>query len=184
VKVLLSEQQLSEGVDHLAREIAQVWGSKSMTIVGVLTGCVVFLADLIRRLDMPLRVDFIQASSYRGGTMRGELTIDAALQPDIRDRHVLLVDDIFDTGHTLVEVVEQLRKCGPASLQTAVLLYKQGRQEVDVEPDFIGFQIPDEFVVGYGLDYRDEFRNLPHLAVLEPGDLVDAAKSTCGAGVE
>jgi hypoxanthine phosphoribosyltransferase len=153
-----------------------------MTIVGVLTGCVVFLSDLIRRLDMPLRIDFILASSYRGATTRGQLTIGPELQPDIGGRDVLLVDDIFDTGHTLVRVLEQLQQYEPASIRTAVLLYKEGRQEVEFEPEFVGFRIPNQFVVGYGLDYQDEYRNLPYLAVLEPDDLRDSAPHDRGAG--
>jgi len=171
VKILLTEDELREGVDRLSRQIAAQWGQRPMTIIGVLTGCIVFLADLIRRLDVPLRVDLIQASSYRGATSRGDLTIDTGFQADIRGRDVLLVDDIFDTGHTLVEVLAELERHGPASIRTAVLLYKEGRQEVEFEPEFVAFRIPNRFVVGYGLDYRDEFRNLPYLAILEPEDL-------------
>lgn len=181
VKILLSEDELREGVDRLSRQIAAQWGQRPMTIVGVLTGCIVFLADLIRRLDIPLRVDLIQASSYRGATTRGNLTIDAALQSDIRGHDVLLVDDIFDTGHTLVEVLAELKRHQPASIRTAVLLYKEGRQEVEFEPEFVAFRIPNQFVVGYGLDYRDEFRNLPFLAILEPEDLPDPPPDDRGA---
>ena len=171
VKTLLSEHDLREGVDRLSRQIADQWGSRPMTIVGVLTGCVVFLADLIRRLDVPLRVHLVQASSYRAGTCRGDLTVEVDLRAEIRGQDVLLVDDIFDTGHTLVEVLAELKKYEPASIRTAVLLYKEGRQEVDFEPEFVAFRIPNEFVVGYGLDYQNEFRNLPYLATLEPEDL-------------
>ena len=171
MKILLTEDELREGVNRLSRQIATQWGQRPMTIIGVLTGCIVFLADLIRRLDVPLRIDLIQASSYRGATSRGDLTIDMGFQSDIRGRDVLLVDDIFDTGHTLVEVLAELERHGPASIRTAVLLYKEGRQEVEFEPEFVAFRIPNQFVVGYGLDYRDEFRNLPYLAILEPEDL-------------
>ncbi|MCH5372421.1 MAG: hypoxanthine phosphoribosyltransferase [Planctomycetes bacterium] len=180
MKTLLSEVELRQGVDRLSRQIIVDWGQRPMTIVGVLTGCVVFLADLIRRLDVPLRVDLIQASSYRGATTRSDLIIHAGLQPEIGGRDVLLVDDIFDTGHTLVKVVAELRRHGPASLRTAVLLYKEGRREVDFEPDFVAFRIPNQFVVGYGLDYRDEYRNLPYLAILEPDDLGDRPHGELG----
>jgi hypoxanthine phosphoribosyltransferase len=181
VKTLLSEHDLREGVDRLSRQIAEQWGSRPMTIIGVLTGCVVFLADLIRRLDVPLRVHLVQASSYRAGTTRGDLTVAVDLRAEIQGQDVLLVDDIFDTGHTLVEVLAELKKYQPASIRTAVLLFKEGRQEVEFEPEFIAFRIPNEFVVGYGLDYRDDFRHLPYLAILEPEDLRDRPADESGA---
>jgi hypoxanthine phosphoribosyltransferase len=171
MQVLLTADQIRDGVRRLAGEIAAAYGPRPVTIVGVLTGCVVLLADLIRQLTMPLRIDFIEVSSYRGATTRGTLHINPALQPDISGRDVLLVDDIFDTGHTLVQVVAELRALGARSIRTAVLLRKQGRQEVDFVPDYVGFDIPDVFVVGYGLDYRDEYRNLPYVAALEPDEI-------------
>lgn len=171
MKSVLTQEEIGDGVRRMATDIHLQWGDRPLTIVGVLTGCVVLLADLIRELEMPLRVDFIQASSYRHGTTRERLALNPELQPDIDGRDVLLVDDIFDTGHTLVRVVEEMKKLGASSVRTAVLLRKRGRQEMDFEPDFVGFEIPDEFVVGYGLDYRDEYRNLPYLAALEPDDI-------------
>jgi hypoxanthine phosphoribosyltransferase len=139
--------------------------------VGVLTGSLVLLADLIRQLDMPLRIGLVQASSYRGRTTeRGTLSINSNLLPDIQARDVLLVDDIFDTGHTLLEVISQLDGLRPTSIRSAVLLRKAGRQEVAIEPDHVAFQIPDKFVVGYGLDYNDHYRNLPYVAALEKSD--------------
>ena len=124
------------------------------------------LADVIRMLEMPLRVGVIQTSSYRNGTERSELTINASMMPDIKDRDVLLIDDIFDTGHTLSGVIEKINQFGPKSLRSAVLLSKTGRQEVEMRPDFVTFDIPDEFVIGYGLDYEDEYRNLPYIGSL------------------
>ena len=125
----------------------------------MLTGSIVLVADLIRRLDLPLRVGLVQARSYRGAATRpGQLEINDSMLPDIRDRDVLLVDDIFDTGHTLAALHQQMQSLGPRSLRSAVLLRKLGRQEVDFEPDHVVFQIPDVFVVGYGLDYRDAYR--------------------------
>lgn len=171
MKTLLTEEQLRAGVARMAAEIDRTSHGLPLTIIGVLTGSIVLLADLIRLLDMPLRVGVVQASSYRHGTERGELTIHAEWMPDVARRDVLLVDDIFDTGHTLVEVAGLVRKLGPSRVRSAVLLRKRGRQQVDWEPDFVGFEIPDEFVVGYGLDYRDAYRNLPYVAALEPGDL-------------
>ena len=122
---------------------------------------------------MPLRVGVVQASSYRGATQRGPLVINSDLMPDIANQDVLVLDDIFDTGNTLVELLALMDQLGPTSIRTAVLLRKLGQQEVDLQPDFVGFDIPNEFVVGYGLDYQDEFRNLPYVACLEPDDLRD-----------
>lgn len=136
-----------------------------------MTGSIVFLADLIRKLDIPLRVGVMQTSSYRDGENRGKLIINAGMLVDIADRDVLLVDDIFDTGNTLFEVIATLGEFKPRSIRSCVLLHKDGRQMVEMQPDYIGFRIPDEFVVGYGLDYNDLYRNLPFIGVLEPEDL-------------
>ena len=170
MKTLLDEKQLNDGVQKLADEINAEYGDSSLTIVGVLTGAVVLMADLIRKLKMPTRVGVVQTSSYQG-TERGKLTINSEMMLDIKDRDVLLIDDIFDNGHTLEEVRELMNGMGPTSLKSAVLLCKTGRQEVDWRPEFIAFDIPDEFVVGYGLDYNDEYRNLPFLACLEDADI-------------
>ena len=170
VKTLLDEQALNQGVQEMARQINESYGDRPLTIVGVLTGSVILMADLIRKLKMPLRVGVVQTSSYEG-TERGKLSINSEMMLDITDQDVLLIDDIFDTGHTLQEVSQLIKQHGPKSLRSAVLLLKTGCQKVDWRPDFIAFDIPDEFVVGYGLDYNDVYRNLPFLAVLEPADI-------------
>ncbi len=171
MKVLLSEQELRQGVSQLAVEIRQCYGAEPLTVVAVMTGALVLLADLIRQLEMPLRVGVIGASSYRGGTSSGELTVETQMLIDIRGRDVLLVDDIFDTGKTLASLVDRVGELGARSVRTAVLLHKQRPTDITLRPDFVAFPIPDEFVVGYGLDYQDHYRNLPFLAVLEPHDL-------------
>lgn len=172
MKVLLNKEELHDGVARMAEDIEAAFEGRHLTIIGVLTGSVVMVADLIRLIDQPMRVGVIQASSYRGATTeRGELIINSELMLDIEGRDVLLVDDIFDTGHTLAQVVEKLQEFKPASVRSAVLLRKEGRQQVDYEPDYVAFKIPDEFVVGYGLDYEDMYRNLPYLAALEAEDL-------------
>ena len=172
MKVLLSEEQLRVGVGRLAREISSYYENRPLTIVGVLTGSVVLLADLIRQLEMPLQVGLVQARSYRGrSTSPGSLVIHADLLPELKDQHVLLVDDIYDTGRTLFELVAQIDDLGATAIRSAVLLRKKGRQEVSLEPNHVGFDIPDEFVVGYGLDYNDMYRNLPYVASLEPQEL-------------
>lgn len=172
MKTLLSEAELQGGVRRLADEINRFYAGRPLTIVGILTGSIVLLADLIRQLEMPLRVGVLQASSYRQGTTRGSIVINSDLLLDVHRRDVLLVDDIFDTGHTIQEIAALLEKMGASSVRSAVLLRKLGRQEVDLQPDFVGFEIPNEFVVGYGLDYHDLYRNLRHLAALEPHEII------------
>ena len=170
MEILLPAERIQERVAELARQVAADFRGRPVTIVGVLTGSIMFLADLVRHLDLPLRIGLVQASSYRGpATDPGELRIEPSLLPDVSGRHVLLLDDILDTGQTLSHLVEHLRQQGPASLRCAVLLRKMGRQTVPIEPDYCGFDIPDAFVVGYGLDYNDEYRNLPYIAVLPDG---------------
>ncbi len=175
MRVLVTEAEIQRTVRRLAAEVQAAHGNKPLTVVGVMTGSVVVLADLIRQLTMPLRVGMVQVSSYRGGTVRGELSIRVESLLDIVGHHVLVVDEILDSGQTLQQLTECLWDFQPASIHSLVLMRKQGRQEVDFRPDFIGFEIPDEFVVGYGLDYRDEYRNLPYIAALEPVDLEQSA---------
>ncbi len=171
MKVLLSEEVVRHGVRKLAVDIESVYQDRPLTIVGLMTGSIVLLADLIRLLKMPLRVGVLQTSSYRDGTERQQLQINSDLMLEISDREVLVIDDIFDTGHTLNEVLFRLRQLNPTSIRSAVLLRKSGRQEVELQPDFVVFEIPDQFVVGYGLDYCDQYRNLPFVAALEPADI-------------
>jgi hypoxanthine phosphoribosyltransferase len=173
MKTLLTEEQLRDGIRRLADEIQKNYQGKPLTIVGVLIGSVVLLADLIRLLDLPLCVEMVQARSYRGNsTKHGPLVVNLErLSSGIQGRNVLLVDDIFDTGHTLWELIPQIDELGPSTVRSAVLLQKEGRCEVPMKPDFVAFQIPNEFVVGYGLDYHDHYRNLPYLAVLEPNEI-------------
>jgi hypoxanthine phosphoribosyltransferase len=171
VKVLLTEDQIREGVVRLAGQVTGAYDKQPLTIIGIMTGSIMLLADLIRLLDMPLRVGVIQTSSYRDGQQRGELVIQSKMLPDIQNRDVLLIDDIFDTGHTLNGVINRIRELGPRSIRSAVLLRKNGRQEVELTPDFVTFEIPDEFVIGYGLDYCDEYRHLPYIGTLDGCEL-------------
>jgi len=172
LRTLLSEADLRGGVRQLADEIRDHYGEQPITIIAVLTGAVVLLADLIRLLDMPLRIGFVRASSYRGqSTSSGHLVVDVKMLPDIRNKEVLLLDDIFDTGRTLLNLLHEMDHLNPATIRSAALLRKQGQQQVAIEPDHVAFEIPNEFVVGYGLDYNDLYRNLPYLAALDPADL-------------
>jgi len=173
---LLDETTLRDGVRMLAERITQQYQDRPVTIVGVLTGSIVFLADLIRLLPMPLRIGLIQASSYRGPVVSpGTLVIKEDLLPDIEGADVLVLDDIFDTGYTLTEVVGRLKELGALSVRSAVLLRKRGRQEVESGPDFEAFEIPNLFVVGYGLDYDSHYRNLPFVAALTPDEAAEPA---------
>jgi len=167
MEILLPAERILQRVDELARQIAADFHGRPTTIVGVLTGSLMFLSDLVRRIDLPLRIGLIQASSYRGAaTTPGALRVGPELVPDVRGRHVLLLDDILDTGQTLAYLIDHFKGLGPASVRSAVLLRKIGRQRVPVEPDYCGFDIPDAFVVGYGLDYNDEYRHLPYIAIV------------------
>jgi hypoxanthine phosphoribosyltransferase len=172
MKQLLSQDEIRVGIERLAAQLREAYDGRPLTIVGILTGSLVMLADLIRHLDNPLRVALIRASQFHGEAQRRTaLVIDDKLLPNLAGREVLVVDDIFDTGHTLVEVIAQLALHHPASVRSAVLLRKTGRCEVAIQPDLVVFAIPDKFVVGYGLDHDDRYRNLPYVAALEPGDL-------------
>jgi hypoxanthine phosphoribosyltransferase len=177
VKVILNESRLREGVDEMASAIQLRYADSPLTVVAVMTGSLVLLADLMRRLTMPVRVSLIQASSYRGGTESGSLWIRDDMMLDVSNRDVLVIDDIFDTGKTLHAVLQCIRQMNPKSVASAVLLHKAERQQVDFTPDFVAFKIPNEFVVGYGLDYQDLYRNLPFLAILEPSEI---EAETCG----
>ena len=174
MRTLLTAEQLDAGITRLADSVRADIGRRPLTIVGVLTGSIVLVADLIRRLDGTVRVGMVQASSYRGAvTTPGRLDLRLDLLPDITGQEVLLVDDIFDTGRTLEALVTEFRRRGASRVRSLVLLRKVGRAEVTLEPDYVGFDIPDEFVVGYGLDFNGAFRHLPHLAVLDHADIED-----------
>jgi hypoxanthine phosphoribosyltransferase len=169
LEILISEERIRERIAELGTLISADYQGKPLTIVAILTGSIVLLADLIRQVRIPHRVALLQASSYKGATTQaGSLRINDAFAPDLRGRHVLLLDDILDTGHTLATIVGRMDGKGALSVRTAVLLRKVGRQEVPLEPDYCGFTIPDAFVVGYGLDYDDDYRHLPHVAILPP----------------
>jgi hypoxanthine phosphoribosyltransferase len=168
-EVLLSEEQIQRRLDELAAEIQREYAEKDLTLVAVLTGSVMFVADLLRRLPGPLRLDYVGISSYRGTTRStGELVLTKALQLDVRDRAVLVVDDILDTGLTLVKVCELLRRFAPRDIRSCVFLEKEVPHHGGVRADHVGFRIPDRFVVGYGLDYQERYRNLPYVATLKP----------------
>jgi hypoxanthine phosphoribosyltransferase len=166
--VLITDEQLARRVKSLAREIERDFRGREMVVVSLLSGTVMFLADLIRHLNLPLRLDFIGVSSYGAGTESGELVFTKELRLDVRGRDVLLVDDILDTGKTLSRVLPKLRLLKPRRIKTCVLLDKPARRSEKIKADYIGFEIPDYFVIGYGLDFAERYRNLPFVGVLHP----------------
>jgi hypoxanthine phosphoribosyltransferase len=166
--VLIPAGQLQERITTLAAQISADYAGRDTVIVALLSGTVMFLADLLRRLEFPLRLDFMGVSSYGGGTESGQLVYTKDLKLSIRGRHVLVVDDILDTGKTLRSVTAKLGELGPASLKTCVLLDKPERRISRFDADYVGFRIANLFVVGYGLDYDERYRNLPFVGVLKP----------------
>jgi len=175
-EVLLTDLQIKRRVRSLAVEIKQVYGDGEFTIISLINGAVMFTCDLMREIDNPVRLDCIRVSSYGSKTKSiGTPQIIHSLTLDIAKRDVLVIDDILDTGKTLKLVSELVRALGPASLRTCVLLDKKARREVALEADFVGFEIPDRFVVGYGLDFAERYRNLRGIGVLKK------SKQTVGA---
>lgn len=166
--VLITDAQIARRIKSLARDIERGFRGREMVVVSLLNGTVMFLADLIRHLNLPLRLDFIGVSSYGAGTESGDLVFTKELRLDVRGRDVLLVDDILDTGKTMSRVVPKLAALKPRRLKTCVLLDKPARRTHDIKADFVGFTIPDFFVVGYGLDFAERYRNLPFVGVLHP----------------
>jgi hypoxanthine phosphoribosyltransferase len=166
--VLIPPPLLRRRVRELAKQIEADFAGRDLVIVSLLTGTILFLADLIRCINLPMRLDFIGVSSYREGTVSRELVFTKELRLDVRGRDVLLVDDILDTGRTFQAVLRRLKKLKPASVRTCVLLDKPSRRKIPIAPDYAGFEIPDLFVVGYGLDFAERYRNLPFVGTLHP----------------
>lgn len=166
-KPLLTIEQIHEKVARLAERISKDYHGKEIIAVGILKGSFMFFADLVRSLKIPVTIDFIIASSYLKSTSTGEVKIHYDIREDILNRHVLLIDDIIDTGISLNYIRERILSKGPASLKTCILLDKKERRIVDVPVDYVGFEVPNEFLVGYGLDYDNRYRNLPYIAVFK-----------------
>lgn len=172
MRVLLTAADIASGIDRIAAAVERDRGSAPLVVVGVLTGSLMVVADLLRRLRGPVRVGTLWASSYRGtATEPGRLRLHLELLPDLSGQDVLVVDDIFDTGRTLASIMDALHERGAARVRSLVLLRKAGRSEVALEPDIVGFEIPDVFVVGYGLDFDGDYRHLDHVAALDEADI-------------
>lgn len=167
-RVLIPEEEIARRVRSLSRDIQRDFAGRETIVISLLTGTVMFLADLIRNLSLPLRLDFIGVSSYGAGTESGNLVFTKELRLNVRGRDLLLVDDILDTGKTMSRVLAKLRILKPRRIKTCVLLNKAARRVEPIEADYVGFEIPDFFVVGYGLDFAERYRNLPFVGVLRP----------------
>ena len=166
-RVLYHESTILSRIDELAHEITQDYKSKELTVVSILNGSFIFMADLLRRVPLPLQLDSWSVSSYKGIKSEGEIHFRQSQIADVRGRHVLLLDDILDSGLTLQAIKSKLSaESGAASIRSCVLLRKNVQRALSVEADYIGFDIPNEFVVGYGLDYNEEYRNLPYIGIL------------------
>ena len=175
-RILITDEQISRRIKTLAREIERDFRGREMVVVSLLSGTVMFLADLMRHLSLPLRLDFMGVSSYGAGTESGELVFTKELRLDMRGRDVLLVDDILDTGKTMSRVLPKLRALKPRRIKVCVLLDKPARRVENVRADYVGFAIPDHFVVGYGLDFAERYRNLPFVGILHPHVYKQACK--------
>ena len=166
-RVLLDQATILRRLDQLAAQISEDYRERELTVIAVLNGSVIFMADLLRRIPLPLKLDCLSVASYHGGTKSsGEVVFRQVALPEIKGRHLLILDDILDSGLTLSAIRQKLEAIGPLSVRICVLLKKRVKQAVPVEADYVGFEIGDEFVVGYGLDYMERYRNLPCVGVL------------------
>ena len=168
-KILVSEEQIQERIHILGKQISQDYAGREPLFVGVLKGCFIFMADLMRACDVQCTVDFMVVSSYGSGTRSsGAVEIVKDLSQDIAGKDVIIVEDILDSGNTLSYLTRYMQARQPASIRIVTLLDKPDRRTAEVKADYIGFTIPDDFVVGYGLDYDQRYRNLPYIGVLKP----------------
>ena len=169
LRVLLSEDEIREKVRELGCKITADYKNSNLMLVTVLKGAVVFLADLMRQIDVPAEIDFMVVSSYGSGVKSsGVVKIVKDLDVPLAGKDILIVEDILDSGLTLSYIKELLESRGPRSIRIATLLDKPSRRKVDLQADYIGFSVPDEFVIGYGLDYDEKYRNLPYIGILKP----------------
>jgi hypoxanthine phosphoribosyltransferase len=171
ISVLISERELQERIRALGELLAQHYAGETVTVVGVLKGSFIFMSDLVRAMNIPVRCEFLGVSSYGDDTRSsGEVKVTSDLTQPIHGQHVLVVEDIIDTGLTLAYILRNLSTRGPRSIKLCCLLDKRERRQIEIESDFVGFTIPNKFVVGYGLDYQGLLRNLPYIGVMESSE--------------
>jgi hypoxanthine phosphoribosyltransferase len=166
-RILFRETTILRRLDELAAQISKEYRERELTVIAVLNGSFIFMADLLRRIPLPLKLDCVSVASYHGKAQTsGEVIFKQIALPDVMDRHVLILDDILDSGHTLAAIRDKLQTAKPRSIRVCVLLSKKKRRARHVDADYVGFEIEDEFVVGYGLDFMERYRNLPYIGVL------------------
>lgn len=166
-RVLFDEPTILRRLDEIAAQISADYHDRELTVIAVLNGSLIFMADLLRRIPLPLKLDCLSVASYHGGTRStGEVVFKQLLLPDVADRHILILDDILDSGVTLNAIRRKLEEARPRSVRVCVLLKKKIDRAVPIDADYVGFEIENEFVVGYGLDYMERYRNLPCIGVL------------------
>jgi hypoxanthine phosphoribosyltransferase len=174
-RILFDEATIHRRLDELAARITHDYRDRELTVIAILNGSIILVADLLRRIPLPLKLDCLSVASYHGGVRPSdELVFRQVSLPDVAGRHVLILDDILDSGSTLAGIRDKIEMAGPLSVRTCVLLAKKKTRTREVEPNYVGFEIADEFVVGYGLDYMERYRNLPCIGVLRK-DLIAAA---------
>lgn len=166
-RILFHETTILRRLDEMAAKISQDYRDRDLTVIAILNGSLMFMADLLRRIPLPLKLDCLSVASYHGKAQTsGEVIFKQIALPDVVDRHILILDDILDSGHTLAAIREKLETANPRSIRVCVLLSKKKERARSVDADYIGFEIEDEFVVGYGLDFMERYRNLPFIGVL------------------
>jgi hypoxanthine phosphoribosyltransferase len=166
-RILFRETTILRRLDELAAQISKDYRERELTVIAVLNGSLIFMADLLRRIPLPLKLDCLSVASYHGKAQTsGEVIFKQIALPDVMDRHILILDDILDSGHTLAAIRDKLQTAKPRSIRVCVLLSKKKRRARHVDADYVGFDIEDEFVVGYGLDFMERYRNLPYIGVL------------------
>lgn len=168
VRIMIDKEKINKRVCELCDEINRDFGDEPLIVICILKGAFMFMADIVRRLKMPTEVHFMKVSSYGGGTKTsGTVAVKLDIDRDLTDKNVLIIEDIIDSGYTMCEVRKMLKARGTKSLKLCSCLSKPSRREVDVDIEYLGFEIPDEFVVGYGLDYDEKYRSLPYIGVVE-----------------
>jgi hypoxanthine phosphoribosyltransferase len=167
IKVLLTDKQIQQRVDFLAKKISKDYKNKKLVVIAVLKGSIIFVSDLLRNLTVDCTLDFVSVASYKGRKSSGTVRLLMDLRENPQNKHLLIVDEIVDSGHTLGYLTSYLKAKKPASIRTCALIDKHNARKVPVKADYYGFKIPNKFVVGYGLDYNEKYRNLPYIGILK-----------------
>jgi hypoxanthine phosphoribosyltransferase len=168
LKILISQQEISKAIDRIASEIRKDYKNKNPLMIGILKGSFIFMSDLVRKIDIPLEIDFVGLSSYGSGTeSSGKIKVSSRLSKPVKDRHIIVVEDIIDTGLTTRHFIEHLKRKKAASVRLCALTEKPARRKIEANIDYLGFTVPDKFIVGYGIDWDEKYRYLPDICYIE-----------------